>query len=365
MEENRFYLLDVARGVCAFSVIVYHFQWFYWVPRVNLPADFSRTVQPFYNILWLFYEHGIYAIHFFFVLSGFIFFALYREQIHSNKVNAKTFFILRFSRLYPLHFITLIFVALFQRIFMKLNGDFIVFYMNDLKHFVLHLFFMNSWGLEEGHSFNGLTWSVSSEIVAYSVFFLFAKFGFKKFRMILFILLISYPILLINHKISYGLFGFFVGGGTFLVFDILIKKYPLIIKQLIPLILVEVILIPIIAGHIENETLSKMVIVGGFFSGIVLLLALIQNIYSDLGKNISIIGGLTYSTYLMQFPMQIILIGFSRYYNYQLDLGKWFFIVWIFSVATISYIVYKKFEIPAQRYIRQKYLNKPKRERGG
>lgn len=353
---NRFYLLDVGRGICAFSIFVYHFQWFYWVQFENLPADFSRSTQPFYNILFLFYEHRIFAVQFFFVLSGFIFFGLYREQIYLNKMNAKTFFILRFSRLYPLHFITLIFVALFQHIFMRFHGDFIVFYMNNLKHFVLHLFFMNSWGLEEGHSFNGPTWTVSSEIFSLLVFFLFAKFGLKKIWHVLILLLLTYPIYYINFKIFWGLFSFFVGGMTYLIFDILIKKYPLIIKQLIPFILIEIILILIIADSIKGEDLSKTVIVGGSYSGIVLLLALIQNIYSGLGKNISIIGGLTYSIYLLQFPMQMILIGFSRYYNYQFDLGNWFFIVWIFSVAIISFAVYKKFEMPAQKYIRQKYL---------
>jgi len=75
------------------------------------------------------------------------------------------------SRLYPLHFLTLMFVLLLQFFYeffldLQMNQGY-----NDFYHFILNLFFVSSWGLEEGNSYNLPIWSVSKEIIAYLVFF--------------------------------------------------------------------------------------------------------------------------------------------------------------------------------------------------
>jgi len=80
-------------------------------------------------------------------------------------IGAWQFFVLRFSRLYPLHFATLIFVATLQLGSLSLDGYSIVYPCNDVYHFVLNLFFASVWGFEQCASFNAPVWSVSVEVV--------------------------------------------------------------------------------------------------------------------------------------------------------------------------------------------------------
>ena len=44
--------------------------------------------------------------------------------------------------------------------------------INDLKHFLLSIPLMQYWGWQDNQSFNGPSWSLSTEILAYLVFFL-------------------------------------------------------------------------------------------------------------------------------------------------------------------------------------------------
>jgi peptidoglycan/LPS O-acetylase OafA/YrhL len=356
---TRFYLLDVARGIAALSVVIWHYQHFYYGPNKALPINFSRSDQPFYKIFWLFYEHGSQAIHFFFCLSGFIFFWIYLEKIRNNEVDAKSFFILRFSRLYPLHFVTLIFVAIFQFVFMEFNGNFVVFQYNDLENFFLNLFFISYWGFPHVWSFNGPVWSVSAEVFAYSVFFLFATMGLRKIWHVIIVLLLTYPFVKPNNNLAQVIFSFFVGGGTYLIFDLLVKRYLTFSKKLlfVPPLVAVILLSSLFIGTTADSTIKNYALDVFLFPCIILLCALLQMVKFDLGKNISLIGDLSYSTYLLHFPLQLILIGFSQYFGYQFRFGPIFFVLYFALLLNISFIVYKKFEVPAQKYIRHKFIS--------
>ena len=82
----------------------------------------------------------------------------------------------RFARLYPLHFVTLLFVAGLQAYHLSVNGSHQLFGFNDTYHFILNLFMASPWGLEEGLSFNAPIWSVSVEVIVYFVFWLALPF---------------------------------------------------------------------------------------------------------------------------------------------------------------------------------------------
>ena len=90
-------------------------------------------------------------------------------------MQAKTVFILlRLSRLYPLHFLTLMMVVFFTINLFKQNEFFLVYQNNDfVSFFFFKFFFISDWGFENGYSFNGPIWSISVEIMVY--IFLFYK----------------------------------------------------------------------------------------------------------------------------------------------------------------------------------------------
>lgn len=61
---------------------------------------------------------------------------------------------------------------LIQLINLRYIGKFQVYFINDLKHFFLHIFFISGWFTEGKLSFNGPIWSVSIELIVYFVFFI-------------------------------------------------------------------------------------------------------------------------------------------------------------------------------------------------
>src|SRR5256885_5143960 len=147
-QTGRFYLLDALRGLAALSIVLWHWQHFF-------PAEsFRPERQPLYPLLVLFYSNGSRAVDLFFCLSGFIFFWLYAEKISSARISGCEFFMLRFSRLYPLHVATLIFVAAAQFIRWHATGSFFVYPQNDAYHFLLHSALASSIGLQRGDSVN-------------------------------------------------------------------------------------------------------------------------------------------------------------------------------------------------------------------
>ena len=60
---ERFYLLDIARGIAAIAVAIFHYKLFY---AYNLSSEiFVPENQPFYIYIKLIYEYGWIAVQFF------------------------------------------------------------------------------------------------------------------------------------------------------------------------------------------------------------------------------------------------------------------------------------------------------------
>jgi len=143
-DDGRLLSLDVARGVAALCVVVFHWSHFGVMPAA---AGEEVVARPFQRLLGLLYAHGGNGVDFFFVLSGAIFFIKYADSIAARQVGGWRFFVLRFSRLYPLHLATLILVALLQcAVFAKL-GHFFVYQHNDAARFAVNLLFIQDWGI--------------------------------------------------------------------------------------------------------------------------------------------------------------------------------------------------------------------------
>ena len=60
-EQQRLYLLDLARAFAAICVVLQHYQHFY----VQKEQDFDRTAQPFFEIIGFAYNFGSQAVPFF------------------------------------------------------------------------------------------------------------------------------------------------------------------------------------------------------------------------------------------------------------------------------------------------------------
>ena len=346
---DRFYLLDIARGVAATAVAIFHYKLFY---AYNLSSENLVTEnQPFYDYIKLVYEHGWIAVQFFFLLSGFIFFKLYLNKIKNKNISFYNFLILRISRLYPLHFLTLM-IVLVLYFFLK-SYDFINPIRADLKHFFYNLLLIHEWGLSSYASFNEPSWSISVEFLMYVIFFYLAL----KTNIIFFSFLIIFAssILFFKFKfLGYGGYCFFVGGLSY----ILIENFKVNQKNKV-LFLCFMILV---SGNIlfffnENSILNKIISLTIFFPGIINLLYLTNSYMPKIGKRLSFIGDISYSIYLIHFPVILITLFILNLLNLKIDFNSTLiFSAYLIITFIISFISYKFFEIPLKKVMRKKYL---------
>ena len=176
IKQDRLYLLDLARAFAAITVVLQHYQHFYIYQYNGDTEVFDRSTQPFFNLIGFAYNFGSQAVPFFFMLSGFIFFSYYYKKILYRKINFKNFVILRLSRLYPLHFLTLMITVFFQLIYIKYFNNYFIFEENNIRNFFEHLFLIQEWPFIGGNSinaFNAPSFSISVEIFLYISFFLY------------------------------------------------------------------------------------------------------------------------------------------------------------------------------------------------
>jgi len=72
MKNDRYYLLDIARGIATYFVVIFYYKLFYY-PDISLKYYDLKNLT-IYNNLSLIYNYGWIAVQFIFVLSGFIFY---------------------------------------------------------------------------------------------------------------------------------------------------------------------------------------------------------------------------------------------------------------------------------------------------
>ena len=185
----------------------------------------------------VFYE-GFLGVSFFFILSGFILSYTYQDRLLNNSVSKSSFLLNRFTRIYPLHFLTLI--LSFPLVFYSIEG------LDTLVKTLVKLFFnitltqsfipLNTFYF----SFNSPSWSISNELFFYLLTpFLFVKFSKLNFSGILVYLFVFVVIILLgvelipedyHHRVFYinpfvRLLDFILGIFLFYVFK-KIKKIP-------------------------------------------------------------------------------------------------------------------------------------------
>ena len=386
---KRFYSLDLIRGLAALAVVFWHWQHFFYAGSTFMP--YEMEAQPFYSVFYLLYQTGWLAVDFFFSLSGFIFFWLYAEQIAERRVSAWQFFALRFSRLYPLHFATLIFVLLAQKWVLASTGDYFVVPYNDAYHFVLNLFKAGSWGLEHGPLFNGPVWSVSVEVLMYVMFFVVCLLFRLRLQAILLMIAVGLVVLLVAPILGRGIFSFFLGGAIFRFYRYLCHQG--LLNKALPIVLgltgtlwlatlievktgwlwgnVQVLLQALLPGNLDPlvpkliHAATRFIPVALLFPLTILSLALAETRRGYLGRRFAMVGNLTYSSYLLHFPLQLLVFEVSRY----MGIANSFFynplsMVMFFAVLIpICLLSYHYFETPAQRHVRAFMLSSTKKQK--
>jgi peptidoglycan/LPS O-acetylase OafA/YrhL len=164
--------IEVLRFLCALAVLIWHYGHFFFVGALDHAQALAvRPMSPAYWFLQPVYEKGWCAVQVFWCISGFIFYWRYAEQISDRRIGAIEFAARRFSRLYPLHIVTLVLVVALQFLYFRSHGQTFIVSNNSARAFLAQLFFASSWFDWQVESFNAPIWSVSVEILVYYGFF--------------------------------------------------------------------------------------------------------------------------------------------------------------------------------------------------
>jgi len=346
---RKFYYLELLRFFSALSVLLYHYQHFFKPHSTfsNINISEGKFIQPFYSILNILYNHGNLGVPMFWAISGFVFAFVYLGE--ERKIKGKQFFINRFARLYPLHFATLIIVAIVQLINFKFFENFQIYQFNDFYHFLLQFFFISGWGFEKGYSFNAPIWSVSIELVIYLVFF-FSIFYLNKYKfkfvITFYLLLLAIDKLNIADNFTFA-GSLFLDCGKLFYSGVLIFYIQKIFNNKIVLLFISLFLIAI--SFLGNFKLFL------FFPSLLLFFISIEIFIHESLKNIFLtLGNLTYAIYLLHIPVQISLILVFGYFNInnEIFISNYFFITYIFFMSFLSHFCFNLYEKPINKKIR-------------
>lgn len=364
---RRFYSLDALRGVAALSVVLWHWQHFF-NPFNRQGLSFVMQRQPLFGVLELFYRNGSAAVQLFFCLSGFIFFWLYSKPVADRRVSFRSFAVLRFSRLYPLHFATLVCVALGQLAYTSTTGTPFVYPFNDAWHFLLNVLFVSSWGVEKGPSFNAPIWSVSVEVLMYVVFFMFCRIFNRSLLAMIGAVGAGYFMRRFNDAMGTGIVGFFIGGIVFVVYDWAVDAgHVRKLSVWCSLVTVLAWLAAFAAagpGHgfdfAGAPWIMRKLVSGSdvavLFPLTILTLAFIETRRGTLGKRCAFIGDISYSSYLLHFPLQltVALVAAKLAIDPKLFYSPSFMAAFFLVLIVMSWASHRYFEVPAQRYLRRR-----------
>ena len=373
--EPRFYELDILRGVAALMVVVFHYKHFL---LISDGSGFDVAHLPLATLLAPLYVYGQFFVELFFSISGYVFFWLYANAITDRHTTARTFFIARFARLYPLYFATLIFVAVGQGLFLLLYGHTFIYHSNTPGYFVLNLFMVHEWLPYAAMSFNGPSWSISVEVFLYLLFFLLCLMRLN--RPLILVAVIGLGILF---KLVFaaeasdfgrGVPSFFLGGLVFHVVKTLRsapwgvwrRRVEMALAWLLP----PLWLLTYAGG--AGWLVTAPVPLNFAFStdGFVYVVLPLSLLFLGLRQGawrarflrdkslhrIAWIGDTSYSLYLLHFPLQLavmlVMARFSDAVRLAVFSSPLFFIAFFAVAIGLAWLSFTFFEMPVRRYLK-------------
>ncbi len=357
-KKSKLLSLEGVRFACAFSILVLHYiNLVEFFPQLDAPTVFRN---PLLEKLRFFFGFGSWAVPVFWMLSGYIFYYQYAEKVYTRKVRGSEFFLLRFSRLYPLHLATLLGVGVLQFI-LQTNGLAGVEPNNNLENFIKQLFFVSNWGMNPVRSFNGPVWSVSTEVLVYAFFFiLVSRYGNALWPIVL---NLGWSVVLNKGKSFEGGFVecvlfFFAGAMGYLAAQKILQTPPG--KKYFALVLTVLLSWPLVGWGMGWMSAPKTFLLT---FGPAFLVALARVPLPSKGKIEAVLeemGNLTYSSYMLHFGINLLVCGVIAKFSISPQiLGHSGFVGCYFvGMLFLSSLCYHGFERPLQEFIRKRWVQR-------
>lgn len=329
---------------------------------------FLQDESPFYRQLYddIFYE-GYIGVSFFFILSGFVLGYSYHDKILSGEVKFSQFWLARFARIYPLHLLTLLIA-----IPLSFKGD----ATEWINRFVLNIFLIQSFVPSDDiyFYFNSVSWSISDEWFFYVMFpFLIFLMLRRRYLKFLPILILMIPVSLLLVKESYHEKYFYINPllriGDFIIGKLLYRVYRkrkdieiLNNRQVANMAEIGSLLFLAVFIYFHNNVPQGFRYSCYYWPPMIMLIytfAYARGFISDMLSNSTMVflGEISFGFYMVHMLV-------LRYYQYLP--GKVSFLqallpinhnaaFIIFGISlTLSIVIYKFYEMPANRFIKQK-----------
>jgi peptidoglycan/LPS O-acetylase OafA/YrhL len=297
-----------------------------------------------------FYEYGLLGVQVFWLISGFIFVWKYGSVIRAGSMPARRFFWLRVSRLYPLHLVTLFFVAAFQPIHSVLTGTAFVYPSNTPAQFAQQLMMATHWLGHPIFSFNGPSWSISAEVAVYALFFaLMRRFGASAWLMGSIVALSMIAMACGWGPPVIACAGYFFAGGLAADWS---KRAGDAARPMAGGALAAIVISCVASGSLTSrDMVSLLILVTGVPATV--LAAQDWHFLRRWARPLQAAGNLTYASYMIHFPLQLIAATAVAASGRILPVASpWFLLAYLGITMTLAHQVHRRFERPMQDWLR-------------
>jgi peptidoglycan/LPS O-acetylase OafA/YrhL len=354
-ETGRLAPLDALRGFAALGVSVFsHYQHF----------GGNKATYPFANNLaahWV-YENAWLFVDLFFLLSGIVMTYRYLDPIGEGKVRARQFLELRLSRLYPLHVAALLVCAAVEWTLMARHEPTVIYDHNDVYNFALQLVYLHTF-FEHGWSFNEPSWSVSGEVLAYLLFFLYAR-RYRANYVIIAVVTVAigigmqqpaWTLPLINSNIARALVGFFLGSVGYLFMSALDRRgYGTALGWACLATLALVCVLASFIGYHPFIGSTPLPNVLSIFPLVIFASLRVPPLARLLSlRPLTFLGDISYAIYLIHVPLQMIFLAIMRARKVEVPTeSPWLMLGFAVVLVVAATATHYGFERPARRWIR-------------
>lgn len=339
----RLTYLDVLRGIAAVAVMLSHYEKFFYSPWLAGSGPYKQ--QPFYGVLWPLYDHGGWAVQLFWILSGIVFLTAYGNV----DVTLKKFAVRRFARLYPLHFLTLIFVVILNAACVSLTGNRLL-PSNDFHNFLRQIVMSSGWGVNPTYTFNFPIWSVSVELVSYAAFFVYLRYSNRSAKLAAIIFILASVAALVVNSLLITCVALFFMGVT------MAKVNSHISLSASSLALVSALPISVCVAYSPWSRHLIIVMTYIMIPAILLSILALDLHMPPVPSKFYWIGECTYAVYLIHIPVLYGAYLAMTAVGYQpavLAASCWTLLIYISFVILSSVFIYSKFEKPVEKKLRR------------
>lgn len=340
-KTDYYVAVDGLRGLAACAVLVVHYRHFF-MEVAGRPVDEATVRQmPFQPLLAPVYESGHLAVQLFWLISGLVFAAAYTGRACSGR----EFAIARVARLYPLHLLTLLLVAVLQWHSIHHTGGPQIYLSNSATDFAVQLFMASNWHGFPNSSFNFPIWSVSMEIVIYAVFWALLP------------LVKKHPISVIGIIVVTGALDWAVSDtgqrlfqcALFFFFGCFCHQLLQRFGRSLGVVLVIASVFGL-AGMFFHGTLSLAFLCAAL---VTLFAGLDTGFTGKIASGLSWLGDSSYGIYLWHIPVQlgILLLLTAADIPKAVAFESWFFLMFVGTVLITARVSFVYFETPARLWV--------------